>query len=149
MGEGLSYIVYLLYPLFLFLPSKSVGRDIAKIWFLGLIVTGFFLFMGPFSLPGGGNHFPLYADAIAHGLKLDPHYAQRDVGFPLLLLLTGYTLTGSFIGIALLQARRAKWMSRWCAQRPSTCSIKFSKYTPIPAASRMDTAASQASLAAG
>jgi uncharacterized membrane protein YfcA len=68
------------------------------------MVTGFFLLLAPFSLPGGGNHFPLYADAIAHGLKLDPHYAQRDVGFPLLLLLTGYTLAGSFIGIALLQA---------------------------------------------
>jgi hypothetical protein len=85
-------------------PSHSPYVNVARIGLVGSAIAGFFLFSAPYYFPGGANHFMLYADALASGAVLDPHLAQRDVGFPLLLLLSGYTLTGSFIPITLIHA---------------------------------------------
>lgn len=88
----------------LFLPAADARVDAAKLALASTVVTAFFLFTSPYYFPGGGDHFTHWAEALAHGTKLDPHLAQRDIGFPLLILLSGYTVTGSFIGITLIHA---------------------------------------------
>jgi hypothetical protein len=95
---------FLATPVALFVPSKSPDTDIAKLALLGLAVTGFFLFTAPVFFPGGAGTFMTYAEAIIYGKTLSPHVAQRDVGFPLIVLLSGYTLNGSLIGIILIHA---------------------------------------------
>jgi hypothetical protein len=90
--------------LFLFVPAKTFYANIAKLGLISLVVVGFFLFTASYHFPGGAYQFPLYANALAHGTHLPAQVAQRDAGFPLLLLLSGYTLTGSFIPITLIHA---------------------------------------------
>jgi hypothetical protein len=75
-----------------------------KIALAGSVVAIFYLFTAPLWLPGGGNHFLFYADAIAHGKLLPPQFAQRDIGYPLVILLSGYTITGSLLPLAAMQA---------------------------------------------
>src|SRR5262245_25326178 len=91
-------------PLAFFLPSKSWHVDAGKLVLLGLGVTTYFLFTSIYYFPGGASHFMDYAHALANGTKLDPVIAQRDIGYPFLLLLSGYTITGSFVGITLITA---------------------------------------------
>jgi hypothetical protein len=88
----------------LFLPAPDMRVDVVKVLLAGIAVTGFFLFTAPYYYPGGAHHFTSWAEALVHGTKLSPHFAQRDIGFPLLLLLGGYTVNGSFIGITLIHA---------------------------------------------
>src|SRR5829696_914335 len=79
-----------------FVPSASPQINLIRILIVGILITSFFLFVGNYFVPGGANHFTIWAEALTEGKTLLPHYAQRDVGYPLLLLLSGYTLTGSF-----------------------------------------------------
>jgi hypothetical protein len=97
-------MLFLITPVAFFLPSRSAHVDMAKLALIGLGVALFFLFTSPYYFPGGADHFTRWAEALVHGTKLDPHLAQRDVGFPLLIILSGYTLNGSFIGITLIHA---------------------------------------------
>jgi hypothetical protein len=97
-------MLFLLTPLAFFLPSRSAHIDIAKLALIGLAAAVFFLFTAPYFFPGGADQFTRWADALVHGTALDPHLAQRDVGFPLLIVLSGYTLNGSFIGITIIHA---------------------------------------------
>lgn len=94
----------------LFLPTAAPCVDAAKLALAATGVTAFFLFTSPYYFPGGADHFTLWTEALAHGTKLDAHLAQRDIGFPLLILLSGYTVTGSFIGITLIHATFALLM---------------------------------------
>ena len=87
-----------------FLPAPNPHVDIAKLGFVSILVVGFFLFTSPYYFPGGADQFTDWANALAHGTKLPPQIAQRDIGFPLLILLSGYTVNGSFIGITLIHA---------------------------------------------
>jgi hypothetical protein len=91
-------------PVAFFLPSKSHHVDAGKVSFLAIAITVFFLFTGTYWYPGGASHFLAYADAILHGQKLSAEIAQRDVGYPLLLLLGGYEIWDSILGITLIQA---------------------------------------------
>lgn len=86
------------------LPTGDPRADIAKLTLAAAVTAGFFLFTSPYFYPGGGDHFTSWAEALFHGTKLNPHFAQRDVGFPLLILLSGYIVNGSFIGITLIHA---------------------------------------------
>ena len=86
------------------LPSSSTPLDVTRISCLAILITTFFLFTGMYYVPGGASQFTDWAQAIVHGTKLAPTVAQRDVGYPLMLLLSGYTISGSLIGITLLQA---------------------------------------------
>src|SRR3990167_10246855 len=88
----------------LFLPSRSAHLSIGKLALFGMLFTTFFLFTSAYNFPGGASHYPNWAEAIVHGAKLPPDVAQREVGFPLLYLLGGFTITHSFIGITLILA---------------------------------------------
>ena len=91
-------------PLRLLVPSHSPRTDIAKIWLISLTSTAFFLFAEQYVIPGGSSHFTAWANALTHGGTLDARLAQRDIGFPLLLWLTGYPNHGSLIPLTLLHA---------------------------------------------
>jgi hypothetical protein len=87
-----------------FFSSRTFNLDAAKLGVIGSIVTTFFLFTSLWNFPGGAIHFFSWAYAIVHGSTLPPQFAQRDVGFPIVVLLSGYTLTGSIIGVAVIHA---------------------------------------------
>ena len=99
---GLSSIV--LAPITLFLPSNFARVDIAKLTLLGTAAATFFLFTGKMWFPGGASQFISYAEAIIHGTTLPATVAQRDAGYPLLIILSGYPLLNSIIPILLMQA---------------------------------------------
>jgi hypothetical protein len=104
-------------PAALFLPSRSTYISMGKLALIGMLVTTFFLFTSAYNFPGGASHYPNWAEAIVHGTKLPPTVAQREVGFPLLYILGGFTFTHSFIGITLILAVFAILMSLlvcWC-----------------------------------
>jgi hypothetical protein len=84
--------------------------DAGKLALLGLAITVFFLFTGTYYFPGGAHQFLAYADAVLYGHKLPSEVAQRDVGYPLLLLLGGYPGWESILGITLIQAAFAIMM---------------------------------------
>ena len=94
----------LLAPVMLFFPSGTTRADAAKLAIVGAVVTIFFLFTGDAWFPGGAVQFIDYADAIVHGTVLYPDAAQRDAGYPLIIILSGYLLSHSFIGVFLIQA---------------------------------------------
>jgi hypothetical protein len=91
-------------PISLLLSSGRVEADRAKLALLGTLLATFFLFAANTWFPGGANQFMLYADAIVHGSELPPGVASRDAGYPLLIILSGYTLLNSFIPLYLIQA---------------------------------------------
>jgi hypothetical protein len=78
-------------------------RDIAKILLISTLVQAFFLFTANYALPGGALEFFAYADALLNGQKA-PHVFSRDIGFPLLLILSGYYVNHSLIGLTIIQA---------------------------------------------
>jgi len=94
----------MLTPVSLFLPGGSSRADHAKLGLLSAIVVGFFLFTGETWLPGGGRNFTTYAEGILTGKTLLPGLAQCDIGYPLLILLSGYPYFHSLIPIFLIQA---------------------------------------------
>ncbi len=123
------------------LPSRSRHVTAGKLALIGTIFAGFFLFTAGYHFPGGASHFPAWADAIVHGQKLPPQFAQREVGFPLLYILGGFPFTHSFIGITLIQAILAVLISvlvYWSVARASetiafytglSCIISLSPFT--------------------
>ena len=68
------------------------------------IVAVFFLFTSGYNFPGGASHYPNWAEAIVNGTTLPLYVAQREVGLPLLYILSGFTIFHSFIGITLIYA---------------------------------------------
>lgn len=95
----------------LLFPSRSQSISIGKIALIGMLVTTFFLFTAAYNFPGGASHYPNWALAIVNGTTLPPSLAQREVGFPLLYILSGFTFTHSFIGLTVLLAVFAVLMS--------------------------------------
>jgi hypothetical protein len=53
-------------------------------------VTTCFLLAGKYYLPGDPSHFTAWANLIAFGGSTTSDMAQRDVGYPLLLIIGGY-----------------------------------------------------------
>lgn len=96
--------------LYLLSKPSSALFDTARIFLVALLFGAFFLFAAPYYFPGGANGFTDYAYSLAHGGIQSPANAQRDVGYPLLLWLSGYPYTGSFIGITIIQALMALFM---------------------------------------
>jgi hypothetical protein len=118
----MNLITLLATPVTLFLPSRSIHVSLAKLTILGMIVTTFFLFTAGYVFPGGGLNFILWADAIVHGTTLPPRTAWREVGFPLLYVLSGFPWNHSFIGITIILAQFAILMPLlvyWCLVRAS------------------------------
>lgn len=93
-----------LLPVCIFLPGDSRRSERAKLGLLSALLTGFFLFTGETWLPGGGRNFTIYAEGILNSKTLLPGLAQCDVGYPILILLSGYPYFHSIIPIFLIQA---------------------------------------------
>ena len=93
-----------LLPFALLLPGSRPVTNVAKLVLISALVTGFFLFTGRVWFPGGAEQFMAYAEAVAHDATLPPDLTQWDAGYPLLIILSGYTLLHSIIPIFLLQA---------------------------------------------
>ena len=91
-------------PMALFVPSGSARADRAKLALLSTLTATFFLFATKTWFPGGASQFIKYADAIVHGTTLPPDVAARDAGYPLLIILSGYLSSHSFIPLLLIQA---------------------------------------------
>jgi hypothetical protein len=88
----------------LFLPSGFARVDRVKLALLSALTATFFLFATKTWFPGGASQFIIYADAIVHGTTLPPDVAARDAGYPLLIILSGYLSSHSFIPLLLIQA---------------------------------------------
>src|SRR5262249_3538980 len=84
--------------------NHAINRTIIVV--LGLIATAFFLCTARPYFAGGAGSFLQYALAVVGGEKTTD-ILQRDIGYPLLLILTGYTVTGSLIGLIAAQAAMA------------------------------------------
>lgn len=70
---------------------------------VGVAVALYFAVYGGWCVPGGARQFFQWADQIVGGGPLDPAIAQRDVGYPLLLVLSGWPWTHSLYGIVAIQ----------------------------------------------
>jgi hypothetical protein len=92
------------------MPSRSTHVTAGKLALISMLVTTFYLFTAGINFPGGALNFPLWAEAIVHGTTLPPRTAWREVGFPLLYILSGFPWTHSFIGILLILATFAVLM---------------------------------------
>ena len=92
---------------------------------VGVAVGGICLFTSGYVVPGGANEFLAWAEALVSGATIQG--ADRDVGFPILLVLSGYTLTGSFIGITLIHAVFAALMPVfiYAALQPFSTSVAY------------------------
>lgn len=82
--------------------TYATGRH--AILVLGVAVTTFFLVFGRYDFPGGAYQFIDWANVIVAGGSLSSDVAQRDIGYPLLLILGGYPFFKSFVGITLINA---------------------------------------------
>ena len=99
-----ALVAHLLAPLTLFVPSTIGRANLAKLATLGAILATLFLFTGRIWLPGGAGQFVDYANAIIHDAVLQPSVAQRDAGYPLIIILSGYLALNSLIPLLLIQA---------------------------------------------
>jgi hypothetical protein len=128
-------------PAAFLLPSRSPHVAAGKLALISMIFTTFFLFTAGYHFPGGASHYPDWAEAIVHGTTLPPGVAQREVGFPLLYILSGFTISHSFVGITLILAAFAVLIPvlvYWCLERASptiafytglVCIISLSPFT--------------------
>ena len=103
-GAAVTLPLLALAPMALFVPSGSARVDRAKLALLSTLTATFFLFATKTWIPGGASQFMRYADAIVHGTILPPDVAARDAGYPLLIILSGYLSSHSFIPLLLVQA---------------------------------------------
>ncbi|TAK78987.1 MAG: hypothetical protein EPO11_00750 [Gammaproteobacteria bacterium] len=88
----------------LFISTNPIS-NIQKLLFLSILLTSFFLFTSLYHLEPGGYLFIEYANALAFGKDhLTPNVSVRDIGYPLLLWMSGYPYHQSLIGIALINA---------------------------------------------
>lgn len=84
-------------------PGPSFQSGALKLAAWSLLGTTFFLFVGEITFPGGAFQFIDYAKALTQGTG-DSRLSARDIGYPLLLLASGYQFSQSFIVVILLQA---------------------------------------------
>jgi hypothetical protein len=102
VGSALQFLVIASFTLLL--PSGIARVDRAKLALLSTLTATFFLFAAKTWFPDGAAQFMQYAEAIVHGTTLSPDLAQRDAGYPLLIVLSGYPFLHSFIPLFLIQA---------------------------------------------
>jgi hypothetical protein len=81
-----------------FWPGATYAEGGFKIALCSMALALFYLFAAQWQFPGGASQFPLYAKVWMEGGTLSS-LASRDIGYPLLLLLGGYGVTQSFIGV--------------------------------------------------
>jgi hypothetical protein len=100
-------------PVSLLFPSNMAGVDRTKLVTIGTLFATFFLFTAKLYLPGGAESFVFYADAIVKNSTLNSSSSafQRDAGYPLLIILSGYPFLHSFIFLLIIQAAFAAVLS--------------------------------------
>ena len=89
------------------LVASNVARvDRVKLATIGTLFATFFLFTSKLYLPGGAASFIFYADAIVQNTTLSSSSGafQRDAGYPLLIILSGYPFLHSLILLLIIQA---------------------------------------------
>ncbi|GEM_PF-3852671 len=86
--------------------SSNCITDIKKLTFIATCFAGFFLFTSNYYLEPGGYSFLKYADALSvnssQNIDVNVNLTLRDIGYPLLLWLSGYPYHHSLIVIALI-----------------------------------------------
>src|SRR5580704_16584045 len=85
-------------------PSRGVIQY--DLWITAAISSSmavFFLFFGYVEFTTDSNTYTHYAIEMVQG-NFDPSLAIRPPGYPAMLVLTGYTISGSLIGVLILQA---------------------------------------------
>ena len=99
----------------------------AAVALAGLGVALYFWENSGWCVPGGARQFLIWADQIAGGGSLDPAIAQRDVGYPLLLALSGWPWTRSLQGIVAIQVAMAAIMPILAY----TCILPFNRAVAV------------------
>jgi hypothetical protein len=87
-------------------PFRRIGvlrPASAAVLAISAVLAVFLALRGGFTFFGDSYTYFLYADLVAHG-KLEPYLYVRTAGYPALLILSGYTLSHSVVGILALQA---------------------------------------------
>ena len=125
IGTSVAYVLGILFG-FAF-PKNSSSLNSFRIFIVGSGLAGVFLFSAGYVVPGGADEFLKWANALSNGSTLPSGAAERDVGFPLLLALSGYTISGSFIGITLVHTAFAVLMpvSLYVALRPFSSGVAY------------------------
>jgi hypothetical protein len=92
----------------------------AQILVFSIAVQGFYLLTASYFIPDGAVDFIRYASALMHWQSVSaangPTSAAccgpvaREIGYPLLLILSGIYVTGSLIGITIIQSVMAVWI---------------------------------------
>jgi len=80
------------------IPSSDKYLDLSKLIVISSLVLFCFLYFAGYVFPGGAVHYTNWASVIVDGGKLPLTVAQREVGLPILYILTGFTKFNSFIG---------------------------------------------------
>lgn len=103
--------------------------DALKILFLSTTFAILTIYAQGFTFNGDSHEFTDWAVAMARGGGIPPQpiYASRDIGYPLLLWISGYPYTHSLLGIAVLQAVMAALMplAIYLAIRPLSASAGY------------------------
>lgn len=98
----------------LFLVPASRAHDIAQILALSAVVQAFFLLTAFYCVPGGALEFVVFGKALVSllqgHLQVAPTVADRSIGYPSLLVLSGFFQNGSLIGITIIQGLMAMWI---------------------------------------
>lgn len=93
----------------------SSTKQAAAILVLCALVQGFFFLTAYYCIPGGSLEFVLLGKAIlaliqGNHIGLPPTVAARSVGFPLVLIGSGFFANGSLIGMTIIQGLMAMIM---------------------------------------
>jgi len=85
------------------LPSDA-RFDVLRIVCLNTPVALFFLYLGCFFVQPGSSDYETWADALVSGQRIagNQALAWRDIGFPLILVASGFPWTHSFLGLAII-----------------------------------------------
>lgn len=85
------------------LPSFDSEDTRSKVMVLSFLASVFCLLSFNVHAPGGSHHFVIYARYLLDGTTT-ADMGQRELGFPLLLLASGYFLTGSLLPLLVINA---------------------------------------------
>ncbi|GEM_PF-3706626 len=84
--------------------DRSHGANLLALSLVSAALTGYLFLIGYTQFPGGAEHFTIWAEGIAAGYDLPMTIAQRQVGFPVLLWLTGYPYHHSLLPTLIAHA---------------------------------------------
>ena len=91
------------------LAPSSISCNLIRVLALSGAIGLFYLYFGSFGVETGAASYEDWANALVNGDDLTHNAALqwRDIGFSLVLLLSGFSFTHSFIGFAIVQVLMA------------------------------------------